>query len=117
MKDVNSIKGIHSVKLSHTAPQKSSIPLTRSSKYLKCYMICTEKERLFKERERHRIKIDSVEKRIEYIHKRIGRIDKELMSLEKNRNIRSAAESAHSESLLNQDKKEKEKVKKFSLHY
>lgn len=117
MKDVNSIKGIHSIKTSRAASQKSSIPLTRSSRYLKCYMMYTEKERLLKEREQHRMKIRGIEKKMEYINKRTERIDRELKSLVKDKNFLSTAESAHSESLFSQDNKEKEKRKKFSLHY
>jgi len=66
MKDVNSLKGIHTLRTMHSG-KKRSIPRIQSSAYLDLYMLNKEKERLIKEDERLRMREDDIRKRLEEI--------------------------------------------------
>ncbi len=74
MRDVNSLKGMHSLR-TRNKTKKRSIPGIETSFYLDLYMLNKEKDRLLKEDEK-------LCNRKVYIKKRIGEIDMEMKKLQ-----------------------------------
>lgn len=75
MGDVNSLKGMHSLR-TRNKTKKRSVPGIETSIYLDMYMLDKEKERLMKEDEKLCM-------RKAYIKKRIGEIDMEMNKLQR----------------------------------
>jgi len=63
MKDVNSIKGLHSTR-TMSSSKKRSIPGLLNSHFLELYMLEKEKERLLMERNRLSLRMDVVNNRL-----------------------------------------------------
>lgn len=66
MRDVDSLRGIHSLRTMHSTKRRS-IPRVQSSAYLDLYMLKKEKERLQKEEERLSMRDEGIKKRVEEI--------------------------------------------------
>ncbi len=75
MRDVNSLKGMHSLRTRNKS-KKCSVPGIETSIYLDLYMLDKEKERLLKEDEK-------ICMRKAYIMKRIGEIDMAMNKLQR----------------------------------
>ena len=75
MRDVNTLKGLHSVRTIHSA-KKRSIPRIQSSAYLDMYMMDKEKERLLKDMERMDMKNVAIKKRLEEIDLELNKLRK-----------------------------------------
>ena len=75
MRDVNSLKGMHSLQTRNKS-KKRSVPGIETSIYLDLYMLDKEKDRLLKEDEKICI-------RKAYIMKRIGEIDMAMNKLQR----------------------------------
>ena len=73
MKDVNSLRGIHSVGTMQSR-KKRSISRVQSSTYLDLYMLKKEKERLLKENAKLSMRADD-------ISRRLGEIDQETRGM------------------------------------
>ncbi len=75
MRDVNSLIGVHSLRIRNKT-KKRSVPGINTSIYLDMYMLDKEKEKLLKEDEKLCM-------RKAYIKKRIGEIDMEMNKLQR----------------------------------
>ena len=75
MRNVSSLKGMHSLR-TRNKTKKRSVPGVETSVYLDLYMLNKEKERLLKEDEKLCM-------RKVYIKKRIGEIDMEMNKLQR----------------------------------
>lgn len=85
MRDVNSLKGLHTVR-TMSSTKRRSIPRIQSSTYLDLYMLNKEKERLLKEDERLCMKRDATKKRLEEIDLEINKLQEAEAAIKANTN-------------------------------
>lgn len=109
MRDVNSLRGLHSVRSMHSTKRRS-IPRVQSSAYLDMYMLDKEKERLLKEEAKLKMRSDGIKKRLKEIDREINKIQE----AENNESHKSANPSEHTVTQRDGAKKE---WKKMSLSY
>ena len=75
MRNVNNLRGLHSVRTLHSA-RKRSIPRVQTSTYLDLYTLDKEKERLEKEGERLGIRNSTIAKRLKEIGREMNNLQK-----------------------------------------
>lgn len=110
MRDVNTLKGLHSARTMHSA-RKRSIPRIQSSPYLDLYMLNKEKERLMKEDQRLSMRKDAINKRLEEINLEMNKIEEAEAAAKANGNTSS------SERASGQRKGAEKEWRKMRLHY
>ncbi len=110
MRDVNTLKGLHSARTIHST-RKRSIPRIQSSPYLDLYMLNKEKERLVKEDQRLSMRKDAIKKRLEEIDLEMNKIEESGAAERANR---QAGSLEHASTEGNDIKKE---WKKLRLNY
>ena len=110
MRDVDSMRGIHSVRTMGST-KKRSIPRIQSSAFLELYMLQKEKERLLKESKRVCLKQEIITKRLEEIESEIKKLKGSEASVKAAR-ARSSSGQVHSEM-----KGAKKEWKTMSMNY
>ena len=113
MKDVDSLKGLHTVRTMQSS-KKRSIPRVQSSSYLDLFMLQKEKERLIKENERLLMKMEQTNKRLEAIDVDINKLQEAEITTQAKTDIRL---KKHSFTQNTPKQGEKKEWKKMSLNY
>lgn len=110
MRDVNSLRGLHTLRTLHST-KKRSIPRIQSSTYLDLYMLNKEKERLLKEGERLGARDAGIKKRLEEIDQQMNKLQEAEPAVKTSENTGSSRRT------FTQKNGVKKEWKKMSLNY
>jgi len=110
MRDVNTLKGLHTLRTMVSA-KKRSIPRVQSSAYLDLYMMNKEKERLLKESERLGLRNTIIGKRLEKIDSEVNKLQEAVPT------VKTSGNTSSSERAYTQRNGIKKEWKKMTLNY
>ncbi len=116
MRDVDNLRGLHSVRTMQSS-KKRSIPRIQSSAYLDLFMLQKEKDRLLKENERLLMKIEQTNKRLEEIDGEINILQEIEITTQAKQAKTDKGLKKHSFTQNTQKQDEKKEWKEMSLDY